>query len=108
MTWNIVERFLTHLLMGPAAYLLAYFGLRFFVRKRKTWMTEVFGFEAHQSPFIVGIIAILWVPAFEFTNILQGSFIIKSYFDWASWIIAMFLSAWALHRYYWARREDQL
>lgn len=94
---HIVERFLVHFFSATGIVLAVSTFLRFARRKKRySWLPDGTRATLVWAALIVFSVAVLR----EAYDVSAGGWVVKSYFDYASWALGCGVGAWGLIRYH--------
>lgn len=89
MIAHILDRAALHILMGAGVYLIAFFIMRWAMRRNPELMRDVI-------PAMLAAGFIGWREAWD---VGHGQPLVKAFTDYASWIIGTGLATWGLRRF---------
>ncbi len=98
MIGHIAERFLIHFFCAASLQIMVFFALKYWVRRNAKvgrWLSTRKDHLLVVSGLLVAGIA-SWREPFDVFN---GGWVLKSYFDFASWYLGSAVSAWGLYRF---------
>ena len=94
MIAHMLERSVIHFFSSAGVYLIALWGFWMLERKCR-WWPELRGWWELILPAVASFLFISFREAFD---VSAGDPVVKSVFDWISWVCGLGVSVWAMYR----------